>query len=188
MFVDDSRNVAACGTFRGTADFAPGAGTYSLTSVGFDDPYVAKVDERGSFLWAGSFPAIQPASASAMAGDDEGSVYVGGSFDSDIDVDPDPVATHTLVAGTFANDDTFVVKLDSAGHYVWASQFAGAPSADAYVSAIRVDSGRNVYVTGGFQGTVDFDPDPGAAFNLTSASTSARDAFLVKLDSLGHFL
>ena len=44
---------------------------------------------------------------------------------------------------------------------------------------VAADSSGNVYTTGYFTGTVDFDPGP-AIFNLTAAGNS--DIFILKLD------
>ena len=52
-------------------------------------------------------------------------------------------------------------------------------------TSIAVDSSGNVYTTGYFEGTVDFNPRAGT-FNLTSAGGS--DIFVSKLDSSGNFV
>ncbi|MEP7318174.1 MAG: hypothetical protein ABI921_05525 [Panacibacter sp.] len=48
-----------------------------------------------------------------------------------------------------------------------------------------VDASGNVYSTGDFGGTVDFDPGPGT-FYLTSGTNNA--AFILKLDAAGNFV
>ncbi len=48
----------------------------------------------------------------------------------------------------------------------------GGPSGDDEVMSIATDTAGNFYVTGHFNGTVDFDPGPGVD-NLSSVSTSA---------------
>ena len=68
--------------------------------------------------------------------------------------------------------------------FEWAKAF-GSTNFDHGVS-ITVDELGNVYTTGVFAGTVDFDTGIGS-FNLTSAAGSA-DVFIQKLDASGNFI
>ena len=73
--------------------------------------------------------------------------------------------------------------------YAWSSAqatvsvFGGAGTDWGF--SIAVDSSGNVYTTGYFQGTVDFDPGAGTS-NLTSAGLT--DVFVLKLTSSGEAL
>ena len=49
--VDAAGNVYTAGSFSGTADFDPGAGTQNLVSIGSFDVFVSKLDASGNFLW-----------------------------------------------------------------------------------------------------------------------------------------
>jgi len=69
---------------------------------------------------------------------------------------------------------------------VWARSMGGTVESEI-AFAIAVDGDGNVYTTGRFDGTVDFDPGP-ATFNLTSASSPLPDIFISKLDSAGDFV
>ena len=51
--------------------------------------------------------------------------------------------------------------------------------------SVTVDSSGNIYTTGLFQGTVDFDPGAGTA-NLTS--NGLHDVFVLKLNSSGNYV
>jgi hypothetical protein len=70
---------------------------------------------------------------------------------------------------------------------VWARQIEETNNIIFSWSIIHDKSG-NVYYTGLFSGTVDFDPGTNI-FNLVSSSTnlSKRDVFISKLDSKGNF-
>jgi hypothetical protein len=67
--------------------------------------------------------------------------------------------------------------------FVWARQMGG--TGWDMGQSVAVDGGGNIYTTGFFEGTVDFDPGTGV-FNLISAGT--RDIFVSKLDSAGNFV
>ena len=54
-------------------------------------------------------------------------------------------------------------------------------------NSIAIGSNGNVYTTGSFSSTADFDPSV-SIFNLTTVSSGYRDTFVSKLDSDGNFL
>ncbi len=68
--------------------------------------------------------------------------------------------------------------------YEWADalQPVGTPTPNQ-TTGIVADTSGNVYVTGYFQGTIDFDPGVGT-YNLTSVS-GTNDIFLAKYSSIG---
>jgi methionine-rich copper-binding protein CopC len=105
--------------------------------------------------------------------DSSGNVYTTGYFFDTVDFDPGAGTSNlTSVGGT----DIFVSKLDTSGNFVWVKQFGGTSNDNAY--SIYVDSSGNVYTTGYFNGTVDFDPGAGTS-NLTSVG--GTDIFVSKL-------
>jgi hypothetical protein len=178
--VDSSGNVYTTGFFEGTVDFDPGAGTTTLTSAGSADVFVSKLDSSGALVWAKSFGGASNDVGRSIAVDSSGNVYTTGFFEGTVDFDPGAGTSNLTSAG---GADVFVSKLNSSGVLVWAKSFGGA-SLDVGIS-IAVDSSGNVYTTGYFQGTADFDPGAGTS-NLTSAGDF--DIFVSKLDSSGNFV
>ena len=115
-----------------------------------------------------------------MTVDASGNVYTTGFFSGTVDFDPG--------AGTFdltsvGNNDVFIQKLDAVGDFIWAKAFGSVHLDNGY--SIAVDTSGNVYATGYFQGTIDFDPGAGT-FNLASAGN--YDLFIQKLDASGNFV
>ncbi|MCH8890811.1 MAG: hypothetical protein IH827_07025, partial [Myxococcales bacterium] len=97
-----------------------------------------------------------------MAVDAAGNVYTTGFFLGTADFDPGPGTFNLTSAGSV---DVFVQKLDTAGNPVWAVGMGGTGTDQGL--GVAVDGAGNVYTSGFFQGTADFDPGPGT-FNLTS--------------------
>ena len=161
--VDSAGNVYTTGYFSSTADFDPGPGTANLTSAGGLDIFVSKLDSDGNYVWAKSIGGASTDIGYGIAVDGAGNVYTSGYFESTADFDPGPGTTDLTSAG---GKDIFVSKLEGSGNYVWAKSMGG--TSDDYGYGIAVDGAGNVYTTGHFNGTVDFDPGPGTV-NLTSA-------------------
>jgi hypothetical protein len=192
--VDGAGNVLVSGRFVGTVDFDPGPGTFNLTAVGIGDPFVAKLDSGGNFVWAKQFAASNTSGggdANAVAVDGAGNVYSTGTFFGTVDFDPGP-GTHNLTStggsgpSGLSAANPFVAKLDSGGNFVWADQFSTSGSGSGgQPNALTVDGAGNVYTTGYFFGTVNFNP-AGTA-NLTEAGTGS-DIFVSKLSTAGQFV
>src|SRR5262245_21645591 len=119
-----------------------------------------------NWLWAKGEGGIGRDDGMAIAIDSSGNVYTTGIFSSTADFDPCPGFFNLVSNG---QTDIFILKLDSSGNFVWAKQIGGA-TYDAGES-LAIDSIGNVYITGAFSGTVDFDPGAGV-FNLTSDSSA----------------
>lgn len=117
-----------------------------------------------------------------MVIDSDGNSYTTGYFRGNTDFDPGS-GTYMLNGGP-GGTDVFVLKLAANGSFVWARSFNGSIT-DDFAKAITIDSVGDIYVTGEFEGTVDFDPGVGV-FNLTSEG--AEDVFIVKLSSSGNLL
>ena len=173
--VDSSGNVYTTGYFGATADFDPGTGTANLTSMGVDDIFVSKLDGSGNFAWARGMGGTDYDSGYGIATDSNGNVYTTGHFSGTADFDPNSSTVNLISAGSY---DIFVSKLDNGGNFVWAKNMGGIGSDYGY--GIATDSSGNVYTTGSFSSTADFDPDTNI-FNLASAG--GDDVFISKLDT-----
>lgn len=114
------------------------------------EPLEYRVVLDGDFAFALGFGSNFGADAArAVAAD--GNVYVTGSFQGIADFDPGPDTTPLSALGP----DVFVAKYTSTGALVWARQFGGAATDQA--NGVAVDGAGNVYTTGQFSGTGDFD-------------------------------
>ncbi|RFF27560.1 hypothetical protein DZK25_07690 [Wenzhouxiangella sp. 15181] len=197
--VDDAGNVYTTGSFRGNLDFDPGSNSHPLTSdPDSSDTFVQKLDTNGEFVWAGKFTGDGFNNGEGIAVDGTGNVHVTGRFDDTVDFDPgDGTYLLTSGGGEFAGEGIFVVKLDTNGDLLWAHGMGDMVShwaRNSYGYAIAVDDTGNVYTTGEFQGTVDFDPG-GDTHELTWVCTDqeeeqscSADIFLQILNMDGEFV
>ncbi|WP_435355602.1 SBBP repeat-containing protein [Emticicia sp. SJ17W-69] len=156
--VDGNGNVYIIGNFSGTANF----GATSKTSVGSRDIFVAKYNNVGTLQWVNTAGGTNSISGNGIALDASGNVYLTGNFNG--------TATFGVTSKTSAGDyDIFVAKYSNAGSLQWVNTANGGSG-----SGISTDASGNIYITGGFGGTVNF-----GATSKTSAGSS--DIFVVRL-------
>ncbi len=113
VVTDGDGDVWTVGQFQDTVDFDPGAGTFPLTASWYD-AFAWKLDEAGSFRWAGQFGGIGDDGAGAIAPGTGGGVCIVGDFSSAADFDPGPGTFYLSPAGTY---DAFVARLDRCGAF-----------------------------------------------------------------------
>lgn len=164
--LDNAGNIALTGRFAGVLDFGGGP----LTSTGYNDFFVAKLDATGDHLWSERLGGASPYSTVTM--DTAGALYFGGSIDGAVDFGGGLL---TSVGGL----DAVTARLDAAGNHVY-SRIYGDVS-DQFVSSIAVDNAGNAILTGYFSGALDFGGGP-------LASIGTKDIVLAKLDASGTHL
>ena len=129
----------------------------------------------------------------ALAVTSNQSVYVTGYFTGTSDFDPGSGVSNLTSAG---GSDVFVLKLDSAGNYVWANRMGGTALGTPTVPSlgggggdgglgIAVGTDGSAYVTGVISSSGDVDPS-GSAFSYANAG--GYDAFISKVDADGNFV
>jgi hypothetical protein len=123
--------------------------------------------------------------ANAIAVDSSGNAYITGYFSRTANFNPD--------GGTFnltshGRSDIFAAKYSPAGALVWADGMGSNDLNTAHRNmgrSIAVDSSGNVYITGIFAGTSDFDPGTGV-YDLTTPGETSD--FIEKLNANGGFV
>ncbi len=180
--LDATGNAHLTGSFNGTVDFDPGAGTANLTSAGATDAFIQKLDNAGNYLWArrvGGTSALDTGNGIALDSDDN--VLITGRFDGTVDFDPGAAVNNLTSVG---GGDAFVLKLTSAGIFDWAKSMGGTFGEEG--RDIVCDAFDNVYTTGDLRSnTADFDPGPGT-FNLSR--TGSWEVYVSGLDAAGNFM
>ena len=179
VVVDANNDIFVTGNFGKTVDFDPGLGVSKITSLGQQDIFLCRFNSSGEFIWARGWGGGYADFGNAVTVDTSGNVFVTGSFEQSVDFDPGPgVDMHWAID----KEDVFLSKFTSEGDFVWAATWGGEES--DWVEGIAADSKDNIYITGIFNGRVDFDPGAGAEERYTPDTDSG---FLSKFDSSGYF-
>ncbi|MDZ7649717.1 MAG: SBBP repeat-containing protein [Cytophagales bacterium] len=144
-------------------------------SLGFADIFIAKFNTSGNLIWAKSIGSASGDAGNSVTTDASSNVYSTGFFNGTADFDPGP-GTLNLTGGAY------ISKLDMNGDFAAAWAFTGSGALEG--NSIAIDPSGNIYSTGEFSNTADFDPGPGV-FNQTDIASGS--IYISKLDAAGNF-
>lgn len=128
-------------------------------------------------LWLKTYESSNYATIEQIESDSQGDLILSGSFMDDVDIDPGP--SIEMVSGS----RSFIQKTNNDGNLIWSKPFLSTEN--VFISDLDIDSQGNIFLSGEFSGTVDFDLGNGVSV-LTS--NGLNDGFLVKLNSLGDLI
>ncbi len=175
LAIDPSGNPILAGRFNGDIDFNPKGASNVIFGPAFSI-FVAKLSgSTGNVTWLDRFdncPLVY-----SLTTDATGNIIMGGATGSDpVDLDPGP-GVYSVPGGSGLYG--FILKLTNTGTLSW-----GHPYGTSYPYGICTDASSNIYATGYYKYTVDFDP------SLSDAilnNPSADNIFILKLTPSGLF-
>jgi hypothetical protein len=177
--IDPSDNVYITGMFSETVDFDPGTDIDNKISNGSYDIFLTKFNSDGSYAWTKTMGGSHEDNGSSITTDSSGNVFVTGLFKNTVDFDPGTGSDNKTSNGGY---DIFTTKFSPDGSYAWTRTIGGAEDDRSW--ALATDSSGNLFVTGAFRGTPDFDP---GADEDNIASHGLSDIFLTKINSDGSY-
>lgn len=185
LAVDGEDNVIITGRSQGIEDFDPGPGVHMLDNDSNRvSLFIAKYGPDGTLDWAHALPGWPNRKRSAVAVDAQGNVYTSASFNGEFDLDPGP--GEDIRSSFFTSDLTYVMKLNSTGQYEWAVDFSPMIGT-AVPMGMTLDPLGNIYMTGNFFGSLDFNPGSGSN-TMFSANDDWGDGFILILDPTGDYI
>lgn len=165
---DPAGNSYVAGIFSGTVAF----GSFNLTSVNYQDMFIAKYNSAGTVLWAvNAGRSNNGFNLQDITIDVSGNSYITGSYWGTANI-----STTALISSGLM--DVFIAKFNSSGTFQWAKSGGGTGSDIG--NSIAADNMGNVFITGNINNDAVFD-------NIT-ISLNANDtanAFAVKYNSSG---
>ncbi len=175
-------DIIVTGIFSGTVDFDPGAGNDPHTSIGDDDVFISRFNPSGGHIWTETFGGLYEDGVNGIDIDNSDRILITGFYMDTVDFDPGAgTDSHTsngfkdIFFSRFAPNGTFDIAR------TWGS-YEGFIFEDGF--DIAADSSDNMFITGRFEGTVDFDPGPGE--NIVVAAGQV-DTYLCKFSATGDF-
>lgn len=159
--VDPAGAIYVGGGMAGSVDFD---GTL-LTSAGLDDAFLARFDATGQAVWAKNYGDAAKQFVRHIAITKTNLIIIAGEFAGVIQFD----ASSHMSLGL---SDIFLARFDTSG-FLSGSRAYGGQSSDT-VRGMALDSLDQIYITGGYDGAVDFKP-------VILTSTGGRDAYVAML-------
>lgn len=184
--LDYAGNIYSTGYFCGTADFDPGINNTIYSFHGdsyflYSDIFINKLDSDGNFEWAKHLGGYGSNIGNSIVTDNYGNVYIAGTLQNTFNFYSDSNISPLVSLGIY---DAFICKYDTNGNFQWVKKIGGIGHDE--ILDLKLDEDNNLYFTGYFTDTVDFDASD-ETYNLTSA-TNAYDVFVCKYNSSGDFI
>lgn len=121
--------------------------------------------------------------------DSSGNVWVAGTFQGQLDVNPSPRKTHLLNSST---GSFFIVRYDSLGRPTFADNFDAEPGSTISIGDLKADKDGNAVIVGSLTGSMDFNLDRGVFYRTTrSPSTDLpanQDVFIWRMNKGGGLI
>lgn len=182
--LDAKDNAYVVGTFSGDADLDPKYTHHEVTSRGHEDIFVVTVTLTGApkdlSTWYMGGPGTEGNPKIQVESD--GSYYVTGTFERNANFNAID-STQSLISN--GGSDLFIAYYgpSPAYRFQWAFNIGGI--ANDELGGITHDSSGNIYITGAFSASADFDPGPG---DTQLTSSGQKDIFVAQYTSQMQFL
>lgn len=178
----DNGDLFAAGRFEGGFDLDDGPDSLMLTSGLGQANFLVAYDASGGIRWAQRMPGGGTIRGLAAAAD--GSIFAVGEVYARDDWNPGPGVTTIGPGSNVVNySHGFLLRFSAAGEFLWIHSFGDQDH--VRLNDVVVTSGGSVYVTGDFEGRIDFDPSNNVV-ELTESGPG--DALLARFGLDGHLV
>lgn len=189
--IDADQNIYMGGYFAGVFDMDPSEAVHNISSEGDTNGFLSKYNKDGEHQWSMSLGAET---------DDyfrnfrllDGKIYIVGSFSGTVDFDQSEAKFELISAGEANGYDGFVAIYESDGTFHSAfsleGKMVGENKSSLEIQDIDLDRFGDIYLIGGFFGTIDVDPSEGTTLLNSTGGISDYDMFLAKYDPDNNYL
>ena len=175
--IDSEDDIIISGIYFEDMDVDPSGDEYVLEVGGYNKNYIIKYDNFGELIWAKDFGDEEYFNNNYdLAIDSDDNIYAIGGFFGSADFNPGPgTAIFNSIGEEYNN---YFLKLDSDGDYIRAETI-GNSTGDVTIPDMEIDAEDNLYFTGYFTTTVDFEIGAGST-ELTS--NGEYDYVILRMD------
>ncbi len=184
--LDSTGNILIAGWFGNELITNTLSGDVSLQSNGERDIFYAKFTSTGENILLQNIGGSGWDECFQIASDKDDNILITGMFTGLVDFDPGP---NTSIQNSGENYNLFVAKYNPQGAFVFAKKVITTPDYELfeynYIKSITSDDSGNIYTTGCFNSTINFENGNPNAYLTNSARISM---FFAKLSPSGQFL
>ena len=170
IVVGDNNNICVIGNTNGQMIF----GSDTLFHADSTDLFMATYNSTGNLLWVKGILGYGNSSARGLDIDIFENTIVVGSFNGSIS---NGAVNFNSISQNL--DDVFIAKYSVSGSLLWAKRYGDL--GDDYALGVGTDSLGNIYLSGVFSNSVNFDGN-------TLFANGNTDIFLLKLTSSGNLV
>ena len=161
----------------------PGTGILLANGTnGYLNGLVLKLDPNGDYLNHILFSGVNSVHLYDIKYSRSGYIYCTGGLDF---VSTLFFSNSIENLSTDGSKDGLLIKMNLDLEKVWLKQYTG--NGDQFAVMMALSDQEDIYISGTFQGTVDFDPGSGNSSAVITGAGQSRDGFIVELDSSGSF-
>lgn len=190
MTTDKYNNVYVAGNFSEICKVNLfGENLFMKESPISPDMIVCKYNTNGQLQWSYSMgvqgTAFITENANCIKVDQEGNVYVGGTYENSVDMNSDEMyydIMQDLSPTSCCSFRAFLLKLNEHGQLIWYKTFGSSTSSTTNIFDIDFDKNGNVGIIGSSETPIDLDPNIGVFLSPT------KGIFFGKYTSTGEFL
>ena len=179
---DRKGNILILGSFQSNLLAKPNQ--RRINGKGGTDIFLTRMDTSGISSWTRHIGGQYGEYGVAIEIDNSGSIFISGNYKDSTDMDPTIGKFYLRGNGNATPNfwDVFIAKYNPQGKLLWSKGFGGKGSERVY--EMEMDSKSNIYVSGIFTDTADFDPSPNSN---TFIPKGFDDLFISKFDSIGNY-
>jgi len=177
--IDNLNNIIIVGNYAGQLQYNT---SQTNNSNGDNDIFIIKYDSDGDFSWFKSIGSSNGDNTGGVSIDSQNNIYITGQFNGTVNFGTD--INNDTITKTNTNTNMFVAKYSSNGILSFVKTVNNTTNNTSMGNDIILDSNNNFYVTGQYEGNVQFGLDINGSI-VSETVIGHSDIFIVKYASSG---